>query len=56
LKAAKIKRGGGVTAGNIMNEICLDKDTYESIVEEQLGPYAFLRDAYLQHRRGLIEK
>jgi phospholipid-binding lipoprotein MlaA len=46
----------GVTAGITMNEISLDKDTYESIVEEQLDPYAFLRDAYLQNRRGLIEK
>lgn len=46
----------GVTAGIIMNEISLDKDTYESIVEEQLDPYAFIRDAFMQNRRALIAK
>ncbi|MDD2558404.1 MAG: VacJ family lipoprotein [Desulfuromonadaceae bacterium] len=37
-----------------INTISLDKDTYESIVLEQLDPYLFIRDAYLQQRAGLI--
>lgn len=34
-----------------INTLSLDNDSYESIVEEQLDPYLFVRDAYLQHRR-----
>lgn len=41
---------------NILNAISLDKDTYESIVEEQLDPYLFMRDAYLQRRAAQVEE
>ncbi|MCA1796170.1 MAG: VacJ family lipoprotein [Desulfuromonadaceae bacterium] len=41
---------------DVVNAISLDKDTYESIVEEQLDPYLFVRDAYLQRRAGLIKQ
>jgi len=34
-----------------INTLSLDKDNYESIVEEQLDPYLFVRDAYIQNRR-----
>ncbi len=39
---------------NGINRLSLDKDTYESIVIEQLDPYLFIRDAYLQRRAGLV--
>ncbi|MDY0191326.1 MAG: VacJ family lipoprotein [Desulfuromonas sp.] len=38
-----------------INTLSLDNDSYESIVEEQLDPYLFVRDAYLQHRRYNVE-
>jgi len=41
---------------NMVNAISLDKDTYESIVAEQLDPYLFMRDAYFQRRAGLIKE
>jgi phospholipid-binding lipoprotein MlaA len=41
---------------NAVNAISLDKDTYESIVAEQLDPYLFVRDAYLQRRAGLVRE
>jgi len=34
-----------------INTLSLDNDSYESIVVEQLDPYLFVRDAYIQHRR-----
>ncbi len=37
-----------------INTLSLDKDTYESIVTEQLDPYLFVRDSYLQYRAGLV--
>ncbi|MEA3465640.1 MAG: VacJ family lipoprotein [Thermodesulfobacteriota bacterium] len=39
---------------SMVNRTSLDRDTYESIVEEQLDPYLFVRDAYTQHRRGKV--
>jgi len=39
-----------------VNAVSLDKDTYESIVIEQLDPYLFVRDAYLQRRAGLVKQ
>jgi len=41
---------------DVVNAISLDKDTYESIVAEQLDPYLFVRDAYLQRRAGLVKE
>ena len=46
----------GILSGIIMNEISLDKDTYESIVKEQLDPYVFIRDAFMQNREGEIKR
>lgn len=41
---------------DVVNAISLDKDTYESIVTEQLDPYLFVRDAHLQRRAALVNK
>lgn len=37
-----------------VNAVSLDKDTYEGIKKEQLDPYLFVRDAYLQYRAAKI--
>ncbi len=39
---------------DVVNRVSLDKDTYESIVKDNLDPYLFVRDAYIQHRAGKI--
>jgi phospholipid-binding lipoprotein MlaA len=39
-----------------VNAISLDKDTYEGIKKEQLDPYLFVRDAYLQYRAAKIRE
>ncbi len=39
-----------------VNALSLDKDTYESIKAEQLDPYLFVRDAYMQRRAALIKE
>ncbi|MGD2137061.1 MAG: VacJ family lipoprotein [Gammaproteobacteria bacterium] len=36
--------------------LALDKDTYEGIKRDALDPYLFVRDAYMQRRRSLIEQ
>jgi phospholipid-binding lipoprotein MlaA len=41
---------------DVVNAISLDKDTYESIVAEQLDPYLFIRDAYLQRRAAQVNE
>ncbi len=46
----------GVRTFDTVNETSLDKDTYESIKEESLDPYLFIRDAYAQNREGKIRK
>ncbi len=38
------------------NKLSLDKDTYEAIKKEQLDPYAFMRDAFMQRRAKLVAK
>ncbi|WP_298035966.1 VacJ family lipoprotein [uncultured Desulfuromonas sp.] len=43
-------------AWDFENRLSLDKDTYESIKEEQIDPYLFIRDAYAQRREAQIEK
>ena len=40
----------------LQTKLSLDKDTYESIKEEQLDPYLFIRDAFMQRREALIAK
>ncbi|MBN2646102.1 MAG: VacJ family lipoprotein [Desulfuromonadaceae bacterium] len=39
----------------VVNGVSLDRDTYESIIREQLDPYLFIRDAYLQNRAGKVD-
>jgi phospholipid-binding lipoprotein MlaA len=46
----------GARAVDTINFTSLDKDTYESIKQQALDPYLFLRDAYLQNRAGKIGK
>lgn len=46
----------GVKLLDAVNEVSLDKDTYEGIVRDELDPYLFVRDAYAQHREGKIRK
>lgn len=43
-----------LSGGKIINRVSLDKDTYESIIDEQLDPYLFIRDAYTQNRRAKV--
>ncbi len=45
-----IKTFDGLTAAS------LDKDTYEAIKRQAIDPYIFMRDAYLQRRKGLVER
>lgn len=46
----------GIRFVDTMNEVSLDKDTYEAIKKEALDPYLFIRNAYIQHRQGLVNK
>jgi len=45
-----------VKTGKTINATSLDKDTYESIKKQALDPYLFIRNAYEQHRKGMIEE
>lgn len=38
-----------------INDLSIDKDTYESIKKEALDPYLFVRDAYMQYRQNKID-
>lgn len=46
----------GLTAMEIVNEISLDKDTYESIKRQALDPYAFIKNAQTQRREGMVKE
>jgi len=46
----------GAKAFDAINALSLDKDTYEGIKRDTLDPYLFTRDAYMQYRKGKIEK
>lgn len=46
----------GSRAVEAVNEISLDKDTYEAIKRDALDPYLFVRDAYMQNRAGKVAK
>ena len=37
-----------------INDLSLDKDTYESIKKDALDPYLFVRDAYMQYRENKV--
>jgi len=38
----------------LLNDLSLDKDTYEGIKRDALDPYLYMRDAYAQYRRNQI--
>ena len=38
-----------------INDLSLDKDTYEGIKKDALDPYLFIRDAFVQYRQNKIE-
>jgi phospholipid-binding lipoprotein MlaA len=40
----------------IVNDLSLDKDTYEAIKEEQVDPYLFVRDAFSQRRQARVRQ
>ena len=40
----------------MINNLSLDKDTYEGIKKDALDPYLFVRDAYAQYRQSQIDK
>ncbi len=44
----------GARTIDLVNEISLDKDTYETVKQDALDPYLFIRDAYAQLRRNQI--
>ncbi len=46
----------GVRVHETVNQLSLDKDTYESIKKEALDPYLFVRNAYMQNRAARIDK
>jgi phospholipid-binding lipoprotein MlaA len=46
----------GIVAIKVINNLSLDKDTYEGIKKDALDPYLFVRDAYAQYRQNQIEK
>jgi phospholipid-binding lipoprotein MlaA len=46
----------GLTALDKETDLSLDKDTYESIKQESLDPYLYVRNAYEQYRDGKIKK
>ncbi len=45
----------GAKALNAINELSLDKDTYEGIKRDSLDPYLFVRDAYIQYRQNKVK-
>lgn len=40
----------------IQNDLSLDKDTYEALKKDSIDPYIFIRNAYIQYRKGAVEK
>jgi phospholipid-binding lipoprotein MlaA len=38
-----------------VNTVALDKDTYEGIKKDALDPYLFVRDAWAQYRKNLVD-
>lgn len=39
-----------------VNNLSLDNDTYESLTDDSIDPYATIRDAYLQSRKKSVEE
>ena len=46
----------GIQTYDTVNELSLDKDTYESIKKDALDPYLFVRNAFMQKRAAKIKK
>ena len=46
----------GAKGVDVVNDTSLDRDTYEGIKRDSLDPYLTIRDAYDQHRRGVIQR
>ncbi len=46
----------GIQSYDKVNEVSLDKDTYESIKRDELDPYLFIRNAFMQNRAAKVEK
>jgi phospholipid-binding lipoprotein MlaA len=46
----------GISAYDYINELSLEKDTYESIVEPAVDPYLAVQDAYIQNRAKKIRE
>lgn len=46
----------GARIADTINDVALDKDTYEGVKRDALDPYLFMRDAYAQYRRNLTRK
>lgn len=38
-----------------INDLSIDKDTYEGIKRDALDPYLFVRDAYIQYRQNKVD-
>jgi phospholipid-binding lipoprotein MlaA len=44
----------GLKAFDKVNDLSIDKDTYEGIKKDALDPYLFVRDAFIQYRNNKI--
>lgn len=45
----------GARTLDTINDVSLDKDTYEGIKKDALDPYLFVRDATIQYRKNLVD-
>lgn len=46
----------GLRTYDTVNDLSLDKDTYEAIKSDSLDPYLFVRNAYTQRRMAKVDK
>jgi phospholipid-binding lipoprotein MlaA len=44
----------GLKAYDKVNDLSIDKDTYEGIKKDALDPYLFVRDAFIQYRNNKV--
>jgi len=52
----KLLEVAGIRTYDTVNKLSLDKDTYESIKRDELDPYLFVRNAFMQKRAAKVEK
>ena len=45
----------GAKIFDVINDLSIDKDTYEGIKKDALDPYLFIRNAYMQYRKNKVE-